>query len=291
MELPQEGQVGGMRRAPTALLAPADKHHVQQVPTLNAVGQFVVGTRRVLPMSIAVAVVGRAGLGIATDSIYLEMTDRTARVSTDRYKLVCRGERVASLVGLAAADGQALLPFLYEALGAGRSLEHVLGIFASDAAAVIARGAEHFVALGAKDSESKQVLQAVVAERDAEGTLRVIEASVEMTQASGIRIEPSILGPDGAAAYVALYGAYDPETARCSSTYAVSYELSLLRRQRPLPPRPRTAVPADLDPATLEVVARGIVDRAIEREALIARPPWWPVGVPVLAGPVHSARL
>jgi hypothetical protein len=129
-------------------------------------------------------------------------------------------------------------------------------------------------------------MQVVVAGRDRiGGPLGVLE----LISVDKGGFEHGNLAPDGGLVYGALYGSFDDESVRWATGYRLKHMLAGLQRSAPMP-GPHS-LDASMGGAELERDARKIVEAAIGREPMIERPPWWPPGVPVVAGPVDAHSL
>jgi hypothetical protein len=146
----------------------------------------------------------------------------------------------------------------------------------------------------------QQWREAVGGEAPDEEFLQIIVISTETSRGELLQLQSRVIenaltlvgsenwAVDGA--YVAVLGAVDEEVL------AHTAEGRTLRLAQQLQDRPVTVPRADAWPAAatddqLRALTAAVVEAAVEREGRggrIPTPPWWPGGVPTIAGPVHA---
>lgn len=235
-------------------------------------------------MSLAVAAVSALGAGLATDSIRVDLA--TSEITYGFVKQVHRGTRAATFTGVCAWGGPPVADWLGTALSEAPRLGDVPGLLVQVAGS------------GLKDAYSEW-RRFVGPNARPEGFLAVLAVSMEngvgqaldvwTVEDSGVlTFRGGVHAPEHGTTILAsgsvddtLYG-YTPQgrnTARAAELQQIP--VGIVTQQ---------VVTAQWDSHECAQNATRLVADAISRESQIARPPWWPRGVPLMAPPVHQFK-
>ena len=243
-------------------------------------------------MSLAVVLVADDAVALAADSVYVEVTQDGAVVPASlRRKVFGVGDYAGALTGVATYEGHDFTVDLADALQSASGINDALAKFVhagQSETGHLHRAYDAWRGVVGPDEPPASFMQIVVAGRDRlGGPVRCAGMALGPSR----RFEPRSLAPEAGRAYCGLYGSFDSEARRWASGYDAEHRLlSLQRSTAALPPGPRS-VDASLIRPELETLARRIVSDAITREEVVSRPSWWPLGQPVLSGPVESVAI
>lgn len=233
-------------------------------------------------MSLAVAAVSALGAGLATDSIRVDLA--TSEVTYGFVKQVRGGGRAAAFTGVCDWDGQPVVDWLGAALRHAPRLDDVPGLLVQVAGSGLKGAYSEWRRFVGPDARPEGFL-AVLAVSMENGVGEVLD--IWTVEDSGVlTFRGDVHAPQHGTTILAsgsvdgtLYG-HTPQgrnTARAAGLQRTSVDIIT-----------QPAVTAQWDSHECAQNAARLVTDAITREAQIARPSWWPPGVPLIAAPVHQ---
>ena len=230
-------------------------------------------------MSVAVGLVGLTGASIAADSADVDLLTGTRGSCT---KVVKANGMIAAMTGVARNGGHDFIDDLRDALGEAPTPSAVPKLFLLRAGADLVLAYQqwrHWVG----PSEAVETFCNLLA-AGREGGRPVLFEMRSVLGSSGLTLEGDRIVSRGLRVQLAAIGSTEPIETRL-------WWYRRLAAIRAVSVSPPTSPPIGLTSRSHSTTVTRLVQEVIEAEPTLVRPASWPVGVPLVAGPIDARSI